>query len=110
MLTSLRSCYHRAGLRAPVHRHKITQNRLTASFDRVRCYTDMSSNEFDESWKHQVRIAENQDEAQILSKLKNLLEGRVELGKQHWQLCVDGQGIRRSFHFKTFNKTWVSLK
>ena len=69
----------------------------------------MSSPPSDAPWKAQVRIAENQDALQILSRLEPLLRGRGECGKKHWQLCVDGQGMRRSFRFKTFRNNWVRL-
>ena len=82
-------------------------------------YSDQSSNEMDslrdnESslakpdavWQRQVLIAPGQDAAKVLAKLEPLLVGRGEAGRR-WYLCLGGKGIRRSFYFKTFNKTWV---
>lgn len=45
------------------------------------------------------KFSEGSDEPRLNQELKELL-GR-------WRLTEDGQGIERSFKFKTFAKTWV---
>lgn len=59
----------------------------------------------DDNWENQARIAPGQDATMIFPKLKPLLLGHGV--SRHWDLCVDGRGIRRFFRFKTFSKTWV---
>lgn len=47
----------------------------------------------------QVKFAEGSDEAALANDLDSLVPGK-------WTLTDDGQGIERSFKFKTFAKTW----
>lgn len=46
------------------------------------------------------KFAEGSDEPRLTKELDELLSNR-------WKLTADGQGIERSFKFKTFAKTWV---
>lgn len=46
------------------------------------------------------KFAEGSDEPRLTKELEGLLSNR-------WALTEDGQGIERSFKFKTFAKTWV---
>lgn len=46
------------------------------------------------------KFAEGSDEPRLTKELEGLLGSR-------WALTADGQGIERSFKFKTFAKTWV---
>lgn len=46
------------------------------------------------------KFAEGSDEPRLTKELEGLLGNR-------WTLTTDGQGIERSFKFKTFAKTWV---
>lgn len=68
------------------------------------------SYQLDPSWRSHVRLAEGQDVTQILDKLQPLLVGKSGVGSQRWCLCLDGRGIRRSFHFKTFKQTWEFMQ
>lgn len=56
-----------------------------------------------------VSLAENKDVPLVLEKLQPLLKGKGESQHQRWQMCCDGKGIRRSFHFKTFKQTWAFM-
>lgn len=47
------------------------------------------------------RFSDGSDEVVLTKELDNLISRR-------WALTDDGQGIERSFKFKTFAKTWVS--
>lgn len=47
------------------------------------------------------RFAEGSDEQLLTEALDGLVSKR-------WALTADGQGVERSFRFKTFAKTWVS--
>lgn len=49
----------------------------------------------------QAKFADGSDEATVGKELNSLISGK-------WTLTEDGQGIERSFKFKTFAKTWVS--
>ena len=46
------------------------------------------------------KYSEGSDEPRLTKELDGLLSNR-------WALTADGQGIERSFKFKTFAKTWV---
>lgn len=50
-----------------------------------------------------VKFAEGSDEAVLTKALDGLTSGTPR-----WSLTSNGQGIERSFKFKTFAKTWVS--
>ena len=63
----------------------------------------------DESWRTQVRLAENQDVGQVLAKLELLIGESDSKAQRRWQLCANGKGIRRSFHFKTFRQAWAFM-
>ena len=52
----------------------------------------------------QPSFAEGSDTTAVKEALSPLLS--VSGGR--WALTADGQGIERSFKFKTFAKTWVS--
>ena len=76
----------------------------------AKWYSDQQvgdTNHLDGTWESEVRIAPGQDAIEVLSKLKPLLLGHHRGQSHRWHLCSDGQGIRRSFRFKDFNKTWV---
>ena len=62
------------------------------------------SETLDVSWRNKVQLAENQDSENVLGKLETLLIGDPQ--NHHWYLCLEGKGIQRSFHFKTFKQTW----
>lgn len=109
MLTTLRSCINRAESKVHAHSQRGTHPNFIIPFSKARCYSDQAMHELGNSWKRQVCLAKDQDETHISSRLKPLLEGRDGSGDRRWQLCLDGEGIRRSFRFKTFNKTWVYL-
>lgn len=47
------------------------------------------------------KFSEGSDEPRLTQELDSLLS--------RWTLTTDGQGIERSFKFKTFAKTWVRL-
>lgn len=47
------------------------------------------------------KFSDGSDEAVLTKELDDLISRR-------WSLTDDGQGIERSFKFKTFAKTWVS--
>lgn len=47
-----------------------------------------------------AKFAEGSDEASLLKEVESLSSNR-------WAVTEDGQGIQRSFKFKTFAKTWV---
>ena len=84
--------------------------RLSTFCDYAKWYSNQpisDAHNADCAWESEVRIAPGQDAPKILSKLKPLLLSHGSSQPYRWQLCSDGQGIRRSFHFKTFNKTWV---
>lgn len=49
------------------------------------------------------KFAEGSDEPRLTKELDGLLSNR-------WTLTADGQGIERSFKFKTFAKTWVRCR
>lgn len=70
----------------------------------IKWYSDQS---ICDTRENQVRVAPAQDATRLLSKLKPLLLGRRGSQPHRWHLCSDGRGIRRSFHFKNFNNTWV---
>lgn len=57
--------------------------------------------------EHRIIISRAQNVAEVLAKLGPLLNGQGDPPKQRWNLCLDGKGIRRSFYFKGFKKTWV---
>ena len=57
--------------------------------------------------EHQVRIAEAQNVIEVLTKLEMLMGGQGDPPQHCWHLCLDGKGIRRSFYFRGFIKTWV---
>ncbi len=59
----------------------------------------------DASLKDKVQLAENQDPNLILTKLSTLLTPTTP-NPHPWHLCLNGKGIQRSFHFKTFKQTW----
>lgn len=46
------------------------------------------------------KFSEGSDEPRLTKELDGLLSNK-------WTLTADGQGIERSFKFKTFAKTWV---
>lgn len=48
------------------------------------------------------KFSEGSDEALLTKDLDSLR------ANNRWTLTQDGQGIERSFKFKTFAKTWVS--
>ena len=52
-----------------------------------------------------VSVSEGQNEEELLRKLQSLLTDNGGL----WKLTADGKGLERPFHFKTFNRTWVSF-
>lgn len=52
-------------------------------------------------------FAAGSDESTLSLKLNSLLAPAYE-GKGHWALIPSGEGLERSFKFKTFAKTWVS--
>lgn len=52
-----------------------------------------------------AKFAQGSDEALLTKQLDSLTSGNVTAG---WSLTSNGQGIERSFKFKTFAKTWVS--
>lgn len=47
-----------------------------------------------------AKFAEGSDEASLSQQVERLASNR-------WSVTQDGQGIERSFKFKTFAKTWV---
>lgn len=47
-----------------------------------------------------AKFAEGSDEALLSQQVESLASNR-------WSVTQDGQGIERSFKFKTFAKTWV---
>ena len=57
--------------------------------------------------EHRIIVSRAQNVTEILAKLGPLLNGHGNPPKQRWNLCLDGKGIRRSFYFKGFKKTWV---
>ena len=57
--------------------------------------------------EHRITVSRAQNVAEVLAKLEPLLNGQGNPPKQRWDLCLDGKGIRRSFYFKGFRKTWV---
>ena len=57
--------------------------------------------------EHRITVSKAQNVAEVLAKLGPLLNGQGDPPKQRWYLCLDGKGIRRSFYFKGFKKTWV---
>jgi hypothetical protein len=69
-----------------------------------------SNQKIDATLIDQVRLAENQDEKEVLSRVKMLLTGKDQPLNQRWYLCANGKGIRRSFHFRTFNQTWAFME
>ena len=109
MFTTLRSWTNRAGSIVHAYSQRATHPSLIMPISRARCYSDQAMHDLGDSWKRQVCFAKDQDETHISSRLEPLLEGRDGSGDRRWQICLDGEGIRRSFRFKTFNKTWVCL-
>ena len=71
-------------------------------------YPYQMSNQSVDGQLPKLQILPSQDEADIIAKLKRLISPDAEL-KTLWALAWDGAGVQRSFKFKTFNKTWVSL-
>lgn len=63
---------------------------------------------FDAFPKDRINLAEGEDENMIIEKLTPLLADDAH--KHRWHLCLDGKGIRRSFHFKTFKQTWSFMQ
>lgn len=63
------------------------------SFSRVTNIRTMAS-------KAKAKFSEGSDEVSLSKQLDNLASTR-------WIVTHDGQGIERSFKFKTFAKTWV---
>ena len=61
--------------------------------------------------QNQVRLALAQHATRLLSKPKPLLlglgPGRSQPQPHRWHLSSHGRGIRPSFHFDTFNNTWI---
>jgi hypothetical protein len=64
------------------------------------------------------KFSAGEDEVALFQKLQALLSGTTEGSSQisevgarrgRWILTPTGEGIERSFKFKTFAKTWVSL-
>lgn len=53
-----------------------------------------------------ARFAEGSDEALLTKQLDSLTSTQGTAG---WSLTSNGQGIERSFKFKTFAKTWVGF-
>lgn len=51
---------------------------------------------------NKVKFAEGSDEAALTKVLDGLTSGTPK-----WSLTPNGQGVERSFKFKTFAKTWV---
>lgn len=109
MLTSLRNVYYLAEHRAHTHIQETARLTPSTRYCKVRYYGDRPTHVIRTSWKHQVRIAKGENEASILRDLEPLLMGRDGGQQQRWQLCLDGQSVRRKFHFKTFRNTWVWL-
>lgn len=60
--------------------------------------------------EHRIIISRAQNVAEVLAKLGPLLNGQGDPPKQRWNLCLDGKGIRRSFYFKGFKKTWSFMQ
>ena len=54
--------------------------------------------------KDQIQLAENQDAPAVLNMLQKLITGTPP--HKPWSICLNGAGIQRSFHFKTFRQTW----
>ena len=54
---------------------------------------------------HHIIMSEGQNKEELLENLRPLLQS--EGGR--WILTSDGRGLERTFHFKTFKATWVSL-
>jgi 4a-hydroxytetrahydrobiopterin dehydratase len=50
------------------------------------------------------KFADGSDEPRLKKELEALLSNN-----NRWALTADGQGIERSFKFKTFAKTWVCM-
>lgn len=56
-----------------------------------------------------LQFSAGSDEAALSEKLKTLLSPASADGASgRWTLIANGQGLERSFKFKTFAKTWVS--
>lgn len=53
-----------------------------------------------------AKFAEGSDEALLTKQLDSLTSGKGTAG---WSLTSNGQGIERSFKFKTFARTWVGF-
>lgn len=56
-----------------------------------------------------LQFSAGSDEAALSEKLQTLLSPASADGASgRWTLIANGQGLERSFKFKTFAKTWVS--
>lgn len=71
-------------------------------------YDSQLSSPSDATELPKLQIPSGQDEAEITARLKQLISPKTELTAT-WNLVLDGAGVQRSFKFKTFSKTWVSL-
>ncbi len=66
-----------------------------------RLYSDQMAD------KPKPNLASGQDEQTIIPRLDALLTEAENPPHRGWELVNEGKGIKRSFQFKTFNKTWV---
>ena len=49
-----------------------------------------------------IRFSEGASEASLATEANRLMQK-----ERPWKLCADGQGIERTFKFKTFKAAWV---
>jgi len=94
------------------HRSDLPKSSLEVGMDNTSPASDANASAEDESlkrtldgsWKDQISLAQGQDEIIVINKLESLLARSAQ--NHRWYLCLNGKGIQRSFHFKTFKQTW----
>ena len=104
------SCLVRRGLRnsSTCYRHSSGKADAMSDIDSPILNPELSEDQtVQELGEHRIIVSKAQNVAEILAKLGPLLNGQGNPPKQRWNLCLDGKGIRRSFYFKGFKKTWV---